>query len=1466
MPSYFSQEELNAIIDKGVAPTMAPEVQEAPKSSGGSLTDNEWLTPQDALMAVPRGAVGFGKSVYNLADTLTFDALPDWDTNPLGASKTHIGGVLEGLTEFAIGFIPGLGTAGWAGKAARAGKLGSLAARGASLVAEGGKAASLIQGTAAGAFSSFVSFEGSTGRLSDVLTRSDSPWLNNLVTQYLKTDMDDSELEGRLKNAFEGVVTGAILDATIGIVKGGLRGMRSAEAKVKAGMAPEQAMKEAQAEVGPEIQTAASRLSEAQTASPGARAAQATDWSASQEIKSLEADAADMKPPRTTDADYPIKRGSEPMLDRIQLEVKNGKLDRTDADLMTDFMRRVGYDKFDGMGLRFRKLDGAYGRFEFLRNVVSIATSTGKAGSTFVHELWHAFSRNIDDGVIQSMNKDYQKSVSKFIEETGFDPRKSSSWKKMDEAGIPHSRWYRLTNVDEWVAENLTDATFKRLDLEDASKSAFGFLRLAMHDLLATVKSKLGVSHYDDLVKNWLSGRGEKAMASPGSVRARLNLGQDVGFAESRTAHETAAASMDVSTVMNPSAVQEIRAALAGNADKDALEAVVKDLKDRRLINMEALFKDASGTALDEAERTATIVSLAKTVMANEGRFAPKPKVGNAENQKAALGMIEAMLDSGGANAEEYVRQINRANMTMDEALNALPFVLGMDAQAKRQLMGALARGDDQAVVQSYAHIISMGRQLKGKLGRGLQMVQAFNSYQDIEKWVAKLPPEQLKDLREKNAEILSMLIADPETGKLLASRMAQSGPLGVATELFRNSILSGVKTMSVNFTSGVSSLLLPIEKALGAALARTGSASVRDELNALTGIVEHLNDAYKALKTSWREEGDSITLGRGNTQYGEFQPSRTISSTNPALMGAASRVGVKGTLAETAIDSVGKVVNLPGRILGTSDELFMSLQARSNAGVVLRRRVADELKLPITDPKVVAEADRLRSLLFVDGQLYSRRVIAEKAMREARAQGLKPDSAEWVPFVQRFIDQNWDSHSSEAFMPVGIPSGSMQMFSREDAKILQPAAKEIEDRVRTATWKREYDDIIAQGGPLSRLIGNVGKGTASLVGHVPALQLVVPFIKTPTNLFAFVTDRLPPDAIIGVWKAAKSGDRQALAETSGRLATGTVLLSVAAAAAANGHLTGKGPKDPSLRKQLLDSGWQPYSVKVGDTYVSYGRMDPFASFLGAVADSFDYLRDTYDPTPEEQGAIHKAVSAALYSFANNFTNKSYLRGLVQTLDAVMGDEAAQQRLLRSYAGALVPNVLAQSDVMVNDQIETPRSIGDAILSRIPGANAGVDVFRNGIGEPVKGSETPWSVFLPTTVTQASKDPMRRELADRLIAVGTPSRTIAGGIDLGSYRNQKGQTAFDRLQELVGTEKVGGYTARERLVGLIRSPFYQSLPEAGADGLESPRASFVKGQISLYRRAAMRRLMQEFPDLAQAMSRAQQTKASLLQR
>lgn len=119
--------------------------------------------------------------------------------------RSVTGGFVRGVGQFLAGFAAG-------GPVVRA--LGVSAGGGAA--AAGGRA--MLRSM----FSDFVAFDGHEARLSDLVES--VPALQNPVTDYLKSDAEDGELEGRIKNVLEGVATDQIVTGVLA----GLRAVRVA--------------------------------------------------------------------------------------------------------------------------------------------------------------------------------------------------------------------------------------------------------------------------------------------------------------------------------------------------------------------------------------------------------------------------------------------------------------------------------------------------------------------------------------------------------------------------------------------------------------------------------------------------------------------------------------------------------------------------------------------------------------------------------------------------------------------------------------------------------------------------------------------------------------------------------------------------------------------------------------------------------------------------------------------------------------------------------------------------------------------------------------------------------------------------------------------------------------------------------------------------------------------------------------
>ena len=148
-----------------------------------------------------------------------------------------------------------------------------------------------------------------------------------------------------------------------------------------------------------------------------------------------------------------------------------------------------------------------------------------------------------------------------------------------------------------------------------------------------------------------------------------------------------------------------------------------------------------------------------------------------------------------------------------------------------------------------------------------------------------------------------------------------------------------------------------------------------------------------------------------------------------------------------------------------------------------------------------------------------------------------------------------------------------------------------------------------------------------------------------------------------------------------------------------------------------MATGWRPYSIKIGDTYYSYQRLDPIATILGIAADFVETgVKET--KSFDESGLEH-ASSALVLALTRNFTNKSYLAGIQMWADALGDPDRYVEKLGRNYVSSFVPNVLSQMSDYDTQAVKETRSIMDVVKRKL-GLRGSLDTKRNILGEEYK--------------------------------------------------------------------------------------------------------------------------------------------------
>jgi hypothetical protein len=203
--------------------------------------------------------------------------------------------------------------------------------------------------------------------------------------------------------------------------------------------------------------------------------------------------------------------------------------------------------------------------------------------------------------------------------------------------------------------------------------------------------------------------------------------------------------------------------------------------------------------------------------------------------------------------------------------------------------------------------------------------------------------------------------------------------------------------------------------------------------------------------------------------------------------------------------------------------------------------------------------------------------------------------------------------------------------------------------------------------------VGGVGKLGES-IANLPMGRLIVPVVRTPTNIAHFTLERTP---LLQMASKTFRNDLMAggarRAQALGKFGGSATLVASFIYFAGSEIVTGGGPVDDGLRRNKTElTGWQPYSIKVGDTYYAYDRLTPLGAMLGAIADYTELRSGMEDWQAEE------LTQSIILTVQRNLTSKVFLESVADLFDGVAGDDAALKRALHSGARiALVPGLCA---------------------------------------------------------------------------------------------------------------------------------------------------------------------------------------------
>ncbi|MCE5292916.1 MAG: hypothetical protein LLG14_27285 [Nocardiaceae bacterium] len=396
-----------------------------------------------------------------------------------------------------------------------------------------------------------------------------------------------------------------------------------------------------------------------------------------------------------------------------------------------------------------------------------------------------------------------------------------------------------------------------------------------------------------------------------------------------------------------------------------------------------------------------------------------------------------------------------------------------------------------------------------------------------------------------------------------------------------------------------------------------------------------------------------------------------------------------------------------------------------------------------------------------------------------------------------------------QAFVHVNarLESGAIQLADAERV------AREFMESAPTKA--EEVAEAYMREAAFQADLGPIGKNVERLVQMTPGLSLIAPFVRTPVNIFKQAHAKRSPLAVFSsqFWADVKAGGRKRdLALT--RVAMGSATAALVANYVADGTVTGGGPQNDAERQALLATGWRPYSIRVGDTYHSYARLEPIAFVLGSTADCVEitsYVNSDVDTLKDQTDQTYNAAAAIVAGIANNTMSKTFMKGMADTTEMLSDPKRYLKQWSQSFATAIVPwsSARRQFNQVQDPYLREAWTLLDKMKvgSGIPGWSREAPPRRDFYGEPrTVASGELMGPMSPMPSSELRYDPVTNEIARimkeaRVVPITMPGKMVEG-MRLTAPEYDKlivlsrksplfdgGTTTFkEKLDEVMGTE------------------------------------------------------------------------------
>lgn len=334
---------------------------------------------------------------------------------------------------------------------------------------------------------------------------------------------------------------------------------------------------------------------------------------------------------------------------------------------------------------------------------------------------------------------------------------------------------------------------------------------------------------------------------------------------------------------------------------------------------------------------------------------------------------------------------------------------------------------------------------------------------------------------------------------------------------------------------------------------------------------------------------------------------------------------------------------------------------------------------------------------------------------------------------------------------------------------------------INAAGWAEEA--VFANSNVLSNIVTQ-GKRVGGDPGKL-LIDAVVPFVRTPTNIYGRVIEHTPlalGKLIQLSLKGVKDPTVQReFSKTWGRAAVGsTAMFGLGRWLYDQGVLTPGASYSPGERGREEAAGRQPASIKIGDTWMGIAD-SPVGQLLALGA---AYRHEMTDPNK----TLAQKVTGLSKRAGQQFVDQPMMQGAKELTNAERGLFENIAKVGESYATRYVPNVLADTGKITDPHAREVLSTSDALKERTPGRQS-LPVKVDALGKPIQSRTAGIYTALPFGgITDKSNDPIIKALDKYRIPLSVVMRDKEAGETDKQYLDRKqrtGKAVYEALKEII---------------------------------------------------------------------------------